>query len=71
MGKGMTTSDIEGAMPKRFAVVFRKKADELRQIGAFTYENKEILGNGDIIANRFPSQLVNRPESKRKIWGPP
>ena len=57
IGKGTTTSDIEGATPKRFAfaAVFKEKAVELRQVGAFKYENKSMLDNGDIIANRFPS----------------
>jgi hypothetical protein len=71
ISKGTTTSDIERAMPKRFAVVFRKKADELRQIGALSYENKELIGNGDIIANRYLSPLISRPLSKRKMWVPP
>jgi hypothetical protein len=52
MSKGTKTSDIPGAVPRQLGVVFRNKIDELSQQGAFSFDNPNLIGNGDIIANR-------------------
>ena len=67
----MRTSDIRGAQPKKLNAALRYIKDQFKQ-GEVVYQNKNHLGNGDIVSLRTKNPIENikiRPKSKRVFKG--
>ena len=65
----MKTDDIRGAMPKKLDCTFNYIKESFRK-GPVVYENKNYLGNGDIISNKTNNpigHLASQHSSKAVI----